>query len=61
MNLLSMDKNTFLSIVNMKLRDEFSNIYDLCSYYDISFEDMERRLCEFDLLYEEDINQLRNK
>lgn len=61
MDILSMDKNMFLSIVNMKLRDEFSSIYDLCSYYDISSLEMDKKLDEFGLIYVESINQLRNR
>lgn len=61
MDILSMDKNMFLSIVNMKLRDEFSSIYDLCSYCDISSLEMDKKLDEFGLIYVESINQLRNR
>ena len=38
------DINILLSIVNMKLRDEFSDLDDLSAYYDIKKEDLEERL-----------------
>ncbi|WP_017444022.1 DUF4250 domain-containing protein [Gayadomonas joobiniege] len=34
-NFKSMDTNMLLSIVNMKLRNEFDSIDSLCSYYEI--------------------------
>lgn len=59
MDFLKMDKNMFLSIVNMKLRDEFESIEDLCNYYDIDFEDIERKLDSLNLKYYRDINQIK--
>ena len=38
------DINILLSIVNMKLRDEFSDLDDLTAYYDIKKEELEKRL-----------------
>ena len=38
------DINILLSIVNMKLRDEFSGLDDLSSFYDIKREELEKRL-----------------
>lgn len=61
MDLLKMDKNLFFSIINMKLRDEFKDLHDLCSYYSISIEDMEKKLSEYDYVYIKDINQIKNK
>ena len=45
------DINILLSIVNMKLRDEFDDLDDLCSYYDIKKEELEKRLETHDYLY----------
>ena len=45
------DINILLSIVNMKLRDEFDDLYDLCSYYDIKKEELEKRLETHDYVY----------
>lgn len=60
MDLLKMDKNMFLSIVNMKLRDEFGDIEDLCSFYEIKKEELLEKLKEFNLYYEREINQIKN-
>lgn len=60
MDLLKMDKNMFLSIVNMKLRDEFGDIEDLCSFYEIKKEELLQKLKEFNLYYEREINQIKN-
>ena len=38
------DINILLSIVNMKLRDEFDDLDDLCIYYNIKKEELEKRL-----------------
>lgn len=38
------DINILLSIVNMKLRDEFSDLDDFSAYYDIKKEALEERL-----------------
>ncbi len=38
------DVNILLSIINMKLRDEFSDLDDLSAYYDIKREELEKRL-----------------
>lgn len=59
MDFLKMDKNMFLSIVNMKLRDEFESIEEFCNYYDIDFEDIERKLDSLNLKYYRDINQIK--
>ncbi len=60
MDLLKMDKNMFLSIVNMKLRDEFGDIEDLCSFYEIKKEELLQKLKELNLYYEREINQIKN-
>ena len=60
MDLLKMDKNMFLSIFNMKLRDEFGDIEDLCSFYEIKKEELLQKLKEFNLYYEREINQIKN-
>ena len=60
MDFLKLDKNMFISMVNMKLRDEFSNIDDLCSYYDILIEDFNSKLDEFNLKYYADTNQVKS-
>lgn len=59
MDILKMERVMFLSIVNMKLRDEFEDIKDLCNYYDLNFFEFENKLKEFSLKYVKDINQLK--
>ncbi|MGL5336237.1 MAG: DUF4250 domain-containing protein, partial [Enterovibrio sp.] len=34
-NFLKMDPNLLLSIINMKLRDQFSTLASLCVFYEI--------------------------
>lgn len=60
MDLLKMDKNMFLSIVNTKLRDEFSSDEDLCSYYDIDVKDFNEKLESLNLKYDREVNQIKN-
>ncbi|WP_244835077.1 DUF4250 domain-containing protein [Clostridium sp. BJN0001] len=55
--LLSMDPYMLLSLVNMKLRDEFINLKDLCSYYGIKNEDLKEKLKKVDYEYNEKNNQ----
>lgn len=60
MDLLKMDKNMFLSIVNMKLRDEFQSLEDMCSYYDIDVNEINLKLESLSLKYERELNQIKN-
>lgn len=60
MDLLKMDKNMFLSIVNMKLRDEFQNLEDMCLYYDIEVDELNLKLESLSLKYDEVLNQIKN-
>ena len=60
MDILKMDKNMFLSIVNMKLRDEFSDEKDLCSYYGVEVQDFYDKLKELSLIYDKNNNQIKN-
>ena len=43
-NFKTMDINILLSIVNMKLRDEFENLDELARFYDISKEELQDKL-----------------
>ncbi|MEG0772762.1 DUF4250 domain-containing protein [Clostridium sp.] len=42
--LLNMDPYMALSIINMKLRDEFNSLEDFSSYYNMKREDIEEKL-----------------
>jgi hypothetical protein len=56
-NMESMDPNLLLSIVNMKLRDEFENFDDLLRYYDLKDADLTDRLKEIGYHYCEKTHQ----
>lgn len=54
---LSMNPNILVSIVNMKLRNDFSDIDDLCSFYDIDRKNLEDIMSKEDYFYCEDKKQ----
>ncbi|NLW52534.1 MAG: DUF4250 domain-containing protein [Tissierellia bacterium] len=52
MNLdLTMDPNILVSIVNMKLRNDFDDIDDLVKYYDITKEELDSVLGKEEYFY----------
>ena len=53
------DPVILLSFVNMKLRDEFSDLDELCGALDVSREDLERRLKALGYAYNEESNQFK--
>mgnify|MGYP001524117222 FL=1 len=53
------DPVMLLSFVNMKLRDEFSDLDELCGALDVSREDLERRLTALGYVYNEKTNQFK--
>ncbi|GAD91390.1 hypothetical protein VHA01S_090_00050 [Vibrio halioticoli NBRC 102217] len=55
----SMDVNILLSIVNMKLRDDFSDLDSLVRFYDINKEQLIKRLFDAGFEYMDDLNQFR--
>ncbi|GMQ56273.1 DUF4250 domain-containing protein [Vallitalea sediminicola] len=55
--LLSMDPYILLSIINMKLRDEFSSLEDLCSNYGMESVELEDKLQKIEYRYNEQTNQ----
>lgn len=56
-NMKSMDPNLLLSIVNMKLRDEFENFDDLLRYYNLEESDISDRLKEIGYHYCKETHQ----
>lgn len=56
---LRMDSVILLSWVNMKLRDEGIDFRELCAEYDMSMEDIDRKLRSAGYEYCEGINQFR--
>jgi len=55
------DPYLLLSIVNMKLRDEASNLQDLCLTYNQNLEDISARLEVVGYYYDEKFNQFITK
>lgn len=55
--ILNMDSYMLLSLVNMKLRDEFPNIKDFCSEFNILEEDLNNKLKSIGYIYREKNNQ----
>ena len=51
------EPNILLSIINMKLRDEFSDLNDLSAYYDIDKIKLEDRLGSIGYKYSSTNNQ----
>lgn len=58
-NFKSMDINMLFSIVNMKLRDEFESLEELCRYYDIEQVEIEKKLEEGGYSYSKENNKFR--
>lgn len=61
MNYLKMESETFYSIVNMKLRDFYNDIEDLCLSENIDFEKFNEKLESFGFIYESQNNRLHSK
>lgn len=60
--IMAMDANILLSIINMKLRDAFSNLEALCEDYNISIDEIKLKLEAAGYIYNQDSNQfIRNK
>mgnify|MGYP000849105313 CR=1 FL=1 len=59
MNYLNMDPNMLLSIINMKLRDYYSNIENLCDDLDIDINQLNEKLKKAGYVYNSDINQYK--
>ena len=56
---LSMDPNILLSIVNMKLRDFYSNLSVLCDDLEITEEELKNKLNKIGYKYIKDENQFK--
>ncbi len=53
------DPVILLSFVNMKLRDEYSDLSELCVALDVSRTDLEERLAAIGYRYSEKNNQFK--
>ena len=58
-NLKSGDPNIMLSIINMKLRDEFTNLDSLVKYYSINKNEIINKLNDNGFQYNEIENQFK--
>ncbi|MBU5592869.1 DUF4250 domain-containing protein [Clostridium sp. MSJ-4] len=56
-SLIKMDPYMLISILNMKLRDEFNNLEDLLKTYDLQGEDLLAKLLKVGYVYSKDNNQ----
>ena len=54
---ISMDPNILLSIINMKLRDFYSNLDSLCDDMDLNKDTLKNKLDKIGYSYDESINQ----
>lgn len=57
--MLPKDPFMLLSVVNTKLRDEFTNLDDLCASFDIERQELEKQLSDVGFQYQADINQFK--
>ncbi|ERI92524.1 hypothetical protein HMPREF1982_02298 [Clostridiales bacterium oral taxon 876 str. F0540] len=55
--LLKMDSFMLLSIINMKLRDEFDSLNSLCEDYEMLGSELENKLSVIGYKYNENTNQ----
>lgn len=54
-----MDVNILLSILNLKLRDYYSNLDDLCYDMDINKDILINKLKEANYIYNKELNQFK--
>ncbi len=57
---LNMDKDILFSIINMKLRDFYSDLDDLIASEDIDKDILLEKFDEYGFTYNKDINQLKS-
>ncbi|MDU2157807.1 DUF4250 domain-containing protein [Clostridium sp.] len=58
-SVLSMDPNILLSMVNMKLRDFYSNLSALCEEIGVTEEELKEKLNAIGYKYKRDQNQFK--
>lgn len=51
------DPNILVSFINMKLRDFYSSLDNLCDELDISKSELEEKLQKIDYIYSQEHNQ----
>ena len=57
--MLPNDPVMLLSVINMKLRDTYSSLEDLCEDMDVSKEDIENKLKKINYEYDAQCNQFK--
>lgn len=57
--ILSMDPNILVSMINMKLRDFYSNLSALCEDIDVTEKELEDKLMIIGYRYDENKNQFK--
>jgi len=58
-NFEKMDPIILMSIINMKLRDEFSSLTELVKYFDIDKEKLQKKLADAGFEYQSAQNQFK--
>lgn len=58
-DMLPQDPYMLLSVVNTKLRDEFSDLDDLCASLDVDRSRLEEKLAQAGFTYDKSVNQFR--
>lgn len=58
-NFAQMDIHLLVSIINMKLRNDFDSLDDLCRYYDIDVANLLIKLNNANYYYLIDLNQCK--
>lgn len=59
--MLSKNPNILLSVVNTKLRDEYSSLAKLCDDLDQSEDELKQILASIGYFYDSDLNQFKQK
>lgn len=54
---VKMDPYMLLSIINMKLRDQFSSLDDLCEDFEVTVEELKNKLNNVGYKYQSETNQ----
>ena len=58
-SLLAMDPNILVSILNMKLRDQYSSLEAFCEDINISEEEVIKKISSVDKIYDKETNQFK--
>lgn len=59
--MLPSEPNMLLSFINLKLRDQYSSLEELCDDLDLGYDDILSQLKNFGIYYDSETNQLKFK